>query len=194
MGRKQESSYQQQPASLVSKVPGQSRSVWKTQFTFTSRMSMEFFVEAIVNWEERLKWDQGFSYGETLKSFQDCNITQSKTKQILTVSPREFIDVSACEISADRRSMIWYFAAATPEIFPDMPPIGRGMVRGDVQVGSGIRATILSPAEDGKNLWQIEVVAEADPKGWLPVSVINNAFTLQLSDNYKFMVKYFGNI
>lgn len=182
-----------------SKVPGQSRKVWKSQYTFTSKINFDQFVDYIMVWDQRLKWDQGFSIGENLTEFEGgCNVCRYCTKQILTVSPREFVDLASCRVSADRRSFLYFFKSLSSNDLPGLPSPSRGMVRGESMKGSGLRVTLLSSdqQDDGsmKNVWQMEVIAEADPKGWIPVSVINNAFAMTLSDNYRDVTSYFTKL
>lgn len=180
-----------------SKVPGQSRKVWKSIFTFKSSFSLEQLVDHLMIWDQRLKWDKSFSHGETLRSFEGVgDVSRQYTKQILTVSPREFVDLMSYRVSTDGRSFVFFFTSLTQDDMPGLPATSKGMVRGESISGSGVRYSLLSSEELGdgsiENLWQIEVIAEADPKGWIPVSVINSAFTMTLGENYTNITKYFG--
>lgn len=189
------------PQIWCSKVPGETRKVWKMHFTFASSLNLEQLLESMMIWDERLKWDETMAHGEFVQTFENgYEISQYHTKPILTVSSREFVDFRGSQRSADESSALTFFSSLTShdvvEVGSELPSPTKGMVRGENKMGSGHRLTLLPEPDtaSGKNKWKFEVIAEADPKGWIPTTVINKAFTMTLTDNAKLTTNYFGQL
>jgi len=179
-----------------SKVPGEAGKCWKMQFNLSTGITLEQLAEYQMNWDMRLKWDKGMQHGEVLKTLEDGHdICRYATYKILTVAPREFVDFRGCRISPDGKSLTHYFASLTE----DHCAPTQDKCRGQIKIGTGVRYTVLplvDPSANGsaKRQVRVEIVAEADPKGSLPMWLVNNAYTLQLNDTYKAMTTFFNKL
>jgi hypothetical protein len=186
-----------------SKVPGQSRMVWKAQWTVSTNCGSTRLMSEFRSWPRRLKHDQMFAEGSVLRKFSDDDyeLDHCRTKQILTVAPREFIDLRYWHPLPDEEGFFFTFTSLksnddhAAEL--GLPAPRKGLVRGENLAGSGMKWTLL-PADEAnadlgkKKTWSVHVVAESDPKGWIPASVINNAMAMQLTEQIKASVKYFS--
>jgi hypothetical protein len=187
-----------------SKVPGQSRMVWKGRWTVTSEAGLLQIMEEWKDWGKRLKFDLSFGDGAILKTFADgSDIDRCHTKQILTVSPREFLQLRSWRHFSDDSGFLHTMTSVTPQDMVGSPTPARGVVRGDNLPGCGMRWTLLpsdaidvgGPANtSGRKDWMFEVVIENDPKGWIPTSVINSAMTTQIADTARGTIKHFGGL
>jgi hypothetical protein len=184
---------------LRSKVPGQARMVWKGKFIVNTACSVSQIMDEFRNWEKRLKHDQTFRDGAILQKFTDeYDIDRCYTKQILTVSSREFVHIRSWRVLPNERGFAHTFTTLTSEDMPGLPAPVKGIIRGDNMAGCGMQWTLLDCADGGgsplKNNWEVRIVAEGDPKGWIPTSVINAAMTMQLSDSARGLLQHFGSM
>jgi len=180
-----------------SKVPGQSRMVWKIRFTAISNASLTQIINDFRIWEIRIKRDTTFGQGAVLKTFADTDeydVDLCTTKQILTVSPRELLQLRCWRRFADNGGFLHSFGSVSPDVLPGLPGPSK-VVRGVSHAGSGMRWTLLPESGNSeRRKWRVEMVAEAEPKGWIPVSVINQAMSMQCMDQASGITKYFANL
>lgn len=179
-----------------SKVPGQGRMVWKCKWTMSSKASASEIMQEFVDWERRLKHDENFAQGARLKTFADgYYIDQCHTKQVLTVSPRELLQLHNCRLLSDGLGYVHTFTSVTSQDMAGLPGPVKGIVRAENLPGCGMRVTLVPAGlnSDAKD-WLLEVVVENDPSGWLPSAVVNSAMTMQFTDQARGSVKHFGSL
>lgn len=181
------------------KIPGMSRRVWKSHHVMKCNASLDEILAQHFNWEKRLMWDTSFACGNALKQYGDVghngiDVCIYASKAILTISSREFVDLRTGRPNADGSGFLHTFASIKPDDITEYPQPKKSPVRADTFPGSGIRWSLMPDDGSGQKYYTIEVVAEPDPKGWIPTSVINNAMTITFTDNFNGMMKHFPNL
>jgi len=183
-----------------SKVPGQSRMVWKAKWTVSTKASLTQIMDEFISWEKRVKHDPTFCEGAVLKRFAGgYDIDRCRTKQILTVSSREFVQLRSFRRLPNESGFLHTFTSLTSEDMPRLPAPVKGIVRGSNMPGCGLQFTLLPNTTNAsgtplKNNWEILAIGEADPKGWIPTSVINSAATLVSTDQARATRKHFDSL
>jgi hypothetical protein len=182
-----------------SKVPGQSRMVWKVNFTISTNSSLPDIMDEFKNWDKRLKFDVTYAEGAVLKTFQDgtdgYDIDHCRTKPILTIASREFVQFRSWRHLPGESGFVHTFTSVTSEDMPGLPAPSKH-VRGEVLPGSGTKFTLLPSSDAGeslKNDWAVEIVSESDLKGWIPTSVLNSAMTMVITDTARAITNHFGD-
>lgn len=178
-----------------SKVPNQARKCWRSRFTLTSSASRDQIIEETMTWEKRLKWDRTFMRGVVLNSFAGgYDISHYCSASVLGISSREFVNLRCIRHLPDE-GIIHAFSSMMPEDnVPGLPPPSQGCVRAEANRGTGVRWTKVPSDGSDASRWAVEVIADVDPKGWIPSSLINRAMTMSFTDNYVQMSKHFSTI
>jgi hypothetical protein len=187
-----------------SKVPGQTRRVWKCKCKMVSGFSMNEIMEESKDFKKRLKWDPAYAKAAVLKAYEGgetyeggCDISQQLTSPKAGVSSREFVELRCWKPLADENRLVYSFFSLTPDDVADVPSPAKGVVRGESFMGTGVRWTLLSKSPTDKDAtyktWELEWTAECDPKGWIPTQVVNLAMTMTFTDCYKATVAKFGS-
>lgn len=182
-----------------SKIPGQSRRVWKSQFTFATDARLEYIIEETRDWTKRLKWDKSYSQGEILRTFKAgsnklYDLSRSCSMAMAGISSREFLELRYFHPGLDGRTLLHTFTSVTCEDISGLPSPSKGLVHADGKAGTGVRWTRIEATESSTApCWMVEIVVEADLKGWVPTVVLNSAMTLVYTQNHISLVKHFGN-
>ena len=126
-----------------SKIPGESRKVWKCSFIMKTNCGLQQILEENSVWEKRLKWEKTFTEGAILKRFVDASdvydVSRYCSGKILTVAPREFVDLRCWRPSPDGTNSLHAFVSLSSQDMAGLPDSSDGLVRADNKAGCGIR-------------------------------------------------------
>merc|ERR1712176_1471962 len=140
--------------------------------------------------DDRLNWDSVTSFMNKIVIAPNTFILNFGTKRILTISPRDFVDLLRLYKLKNDETGYEALEIAQKSISYKKLPKQKGYVRAN-NVLNGVLFEKMSKNElkqkglpsfivNGKECeWtKIRIINQSDIKGWIPSSVINSAFTL----------------
>lgn len=186
---------------FCSDISGSNRKVWKSRCTILLRGCGSDLRRHILHWPYRLAWDPSFSGGETIFTSGPYDLVSSRSHASGPVSAREFVDIRSGKDLPDG-SIVGVSVGVNSSQVPGWPypDLKKGVLRAEVQPGSGFLCTPLPPfpadsdeARKGQTAWRVEMVGNVDLKGWLSTRIINLAMTSAMTNTCVGMMNYFAS-
>eukprot|EP01113_Clastostelium_recurvatum_P019786 TRINITY_DN2339_c0_g1_i1.p1 TRINITY_DN2339_c0_g1~~TRINITY_DN2339_c0_g1_i1.p1 ORF type:complete len:237 (+),score=52.02 TRINITY_DN2339_c0_g1_i1:41-712(+) len=145
------------------------------------RLPLATIIPLIKTVEQRKPWSPAIASEvvlEELSNEDNINIVLQHvtSNKVAVVSPRDFVSVRIrCPSLPDGS---WAFATKSVPAHPDHPPTPSGVVRGQTHIAGMVLRPIMD--DEGKEATEVTWMAATDPKGWIPVAVINAALISQV--------------